>query len=35
MGREIRLAPPGWEHPRDHRGEYVPRFDEKYRSEDT
>lgn len=24
MGREVRRVPPGWEHPRDERGRYVP-----------
>src|SRR5579864_6349431 len=27
MGREIRRVPPGWEHPRDERGNYKPMFD--------
>ncbi len=35
MGREVRLVPPGWEHPRDERGEYIPQFDENYRGEDA
>ena len=35
MGREIRLVQPGWEHPRDDRGEYVPECDREYRGEDA
>jgi hypothetical protein len=31
MGREIRTVPPGWEHPKDHRGHYYPLFDQPYR----
>lgn len=27
MGREVRRVPPGWEHPRDERGDYVPLYD--------
>jgi len=27
IGREIRRVPPGWEHPRDERGSYIPLFD--------
>src|SRR5215510_8017307 len=27
MGREVRRVPPGWEHPRDEAGRYVPLFD--------
>lgn len=30
MGKEIRMVPPTWEHPRDERGEYVPLFDRSY-----
>ena len=31
MGREIRMVPPGWEHPRDGLGNYQPLFDCSYR----
>jgi hypothetical protein len=24
MGREIRMVPPGWEHPKDDKGQYIP-----------
>ena len=24
MGREIRMVPPGWEHPKDAKGKYIP-----------
>ena len=24
MGREIRMVPPGWEHPKDKRGKFIP-----------
>jgi hypothetical protein len=27
MGREIRRVPPGWGHPRDDRGRFIPLFD--------
>ncbi len=27
IGREIRRVPPGWEHPRDEQGSYIPQFD--------
>ena len=30
MGREIRQVPPGWEHPKDARGEYIPLLDGDY-----
>ncbi len=26
MGREIRMVPPGWEHPKDPNGRYIPLF---------
>ncbi|MFH1090972.1 MAG: hypothetical protein V1742_05315, partial [Pseudomonadota bacterium] len=31
MGREIKRVPPGWEHPRDDSGHYIPLHDETYR----
>jgi hypothetical protein len=27
MGREIRMVPPNWEHPKDEEGHYIPLFD--------
>ena len=30
MGREIRRVPPGWEHPRNESGDYIPLFDDTY-----
>lgn len=24
MGREVRMVPPGWEHPKDEKGRYIP-----------
>ena len=30
MGREIRMVPPNWQHPRNERGRYLPMFDESY-----
>jgi hypothetical protein len=30
LGRELRLVPPGWEHPKDDRGEYIPLLDQSY-----
>lgn len=30
MGREVRMAPPGWSHPKDERGCYIPLFDFDY-----
>jgi len=30
MGREIRMVPPNWEHPKDSYGEYSPMFDEVF-----
>lgn len=30
MGREIRLVPQWWEHPRDEGGEYIPLLDRSY-----
>lgn len=31
MGREIRMVPAGWEHPKDERGRYRPLYDASYR----
>ncbi len=30
MGREVRRVPPGWEHPRDRNGKYIPMHDSNY-----
>jgi len=30
MGREIRRVPPGWEHPRDRKGNYRPLYNRTY-----
>jgi hypothetical protein len=30
MGREVRMVPPGWEHPKDEKGKYIPLFDGCY-----
>jgi hypothetical protein len=30
MGREIRRVPLGWDHPKDHRGQYLPLYDKDY-----
>ncbi len=30
MGREIRMVPPNWEHPRNEKGKYEPLYDEDY-----
>lgn len=30
MGREIRMVPPNWEHPKDERGRLRPMFDKAY-----
>jgi hypothetical protein len=30
MGREIRRVPPGWEHPKDKRGRYIPMMDKTH-----
>lgn len=30
MGREIRMAPPNWEHPKDESGEYMSMYDKDY-----
>lgn len=30
MGRELRLVPPGWQHPKDERGEYIPLLNQSY-----
>lgn len=30
MGREVRMVPPDWEHPRDARGSYIPLFGRSY-----
>ena len=30
MGREIRMVPPNWEHPKDDNGNDLPMFDEEY-----
>lgn len=30
MGRELRRVPPGWEHPRDGDGQYIPLHDQSY-----
>lgn len=27
MGREVRMVPPGWQHPRDEKGHYIPLLD--------
>ena len=32
MGREIRRVPPGWQHPKDKRGHYMPLYDKDYES---
>lgn len=32
MGREIRRVPKDWEHPRDEDGDFIPLFDETYKS---
>lgn len=33
MGREIRIVPPNWEHPKDYRGEYQPMFNRCFETE--
>ncbi len=33
MGREIRRVPPGWQHPKDERGNYLALYDNDYESE--
>lgn len=30
MGREVRMVPPGWEHPKDETGRYIPLFEGTY-----
>ena len=30
MGREIRMVPPNWEHPKNEQGEYLPMYDRDY-----
>jgi hypothetical protein len=32
MGREIRMVPPNWEHPKDERGNYISMYDEDFES---
>lgn len=32
MGREIRMVPKGWEHPKGKNGEFMPMFDEDFES---
>lgn len=33
MGREVRMVPAGWEHPRDEHGHYKPLYNEDYITE--
>ena len=35
MGREIRRVPPGWEHPRNESGNFIPLLDEDYHTAAT
>lgn len=30
MGRQIRMVPPGWEHPKDEKGKYIPLLEGNY-----
>ena len=30
MGREIRMVPPGWEHPKDENGDYISMIDQTF-----
>ena len=30
MGREIRMVPPGWEHPKDDKGKYISLMDQSF-----
>lgn len=30
MGREVRMVPPGWEHPKDANGKFIPLLDHDY-----
>jgi hypothetical protein len=30
MGREVRMVPPTWEHPKDERGRYIPKYPWSY-----
>lgn len=34
MGREVRMVPPGWEHPRDGKGRYIPLIDGDFDADD-
>jgi hypothetical protein len=30
MGREVRMVPPDWQHPKDERGRYIPMFEQSH-----
>lgn len=31
MGREIRMVPPNWQHPKDHNRNYIPLYNQSYK----